>query len=92
LYDKEKVVVIRDLSNDPRVQYHRELQIEGVPLIMDLLLHLRADVAGLLRLYFSSPRNFCAEDLDFATSLAEQCACAIDKVRLIHEQQAKYDQ
>jgi len=91
LYDIEKIVIIRDLLNDPRVQFPQDLQKEGIQMIMDLPLHLRADVAGLLRLYFESSRAFDEEEREFAISLAEQCACAIDKVWIIQEQQTKYD-
>ena len=91
MYDIEKIVIIRDLLHDPRVQFPKDLQKEGIQMIMDLPLHLRADVAGLLRLYFDTSRTFDEEERDFAASLAEQCACAIDKVWIIQEQQTKYD-
>ena len=85
MYDIEKIVIIRDLLHDPRVQFPKDLQKEGIQMIMDLPLHLRADVTGLLRLYFDTSRTFDEEERDFAASLAEQCACAIDKVWIIQE-------
>jgi signal transduction histidine kinase len=91
LYGKEHTVIINDIFNDPRVLFAEDLRREGVRLIMDLPLKFRSDLAGLLRLYFSSHREFSADDKDFAKSLAEQCACAIDKFRLFQEQKNKYD-
>lgn len=91
LYDKKKVVIIRNLSNDPRVKYPENLHNEGVRMIMDLPLKFQTEMAGILRLYFSSQKEFTEDEIDFAESLAEQCRCAIDKVRLIQDQKNRYD-
>jgi signal transduction histidine kinase len=61
-------------------------------MILDLPLVFRDNIAGLLRVYFPALRQFEQDELDFAVALAQQCACAIDKARLIEEQQARYDQ
>ena len=91
LYGQESIAVIRDIKNDPRIEYHKDLISEGVRMVMDIPLHFRSNVAGLLRLYFGVPREFDEDDQDFIKSLAEQCACAIDKVSLIRRQKNNYD-
>ena len=91
LYGEEKLVVIKDLLNDPRVRYPQELQKEGIQMIVDLPFKFRAHFTGRLRVYFDSQKELDKEEIDFAISLASMCACALDKARLLQEQQKKYD-
>lgn len=92
VYKRKPYVIIDDVLKDPRVQYSQKAYEEGIRLILDLPLVFRDNIAGLLRVYFPSSRRFEQDELDFAVALAQQCACAIDKARLIEEQQARYDQ
>ena len=91
LCKKNKVIIIEDILTDPRVQYPQEAWEEGIRMILDLPLTLKADVVGIIRMYFSEKRTFSEEELDFVIAITEQCACAIDKARLIETQQALYD-
>ena len=88
---KNKVIMIEDILTDPRIQYPQEAWEEGIRMILDLPLTLKADVVGIIRMYFSERRTFSPEELDFVIAITEQCACAIDKARLIENQQARYD-
>jgi signal transduction histidine kinase len=60
-------------------------------MILDLPLTLKADIVGIIRMYFAEKRTFSDEELDFVIAITEQCACAIDKARVIEKQQARYD-
>ena len=91
LCKKNKVIIIEDILTDPRVQYPQEAWEEGIRMILDLPLTLKADVVGIIRMYFAKQRKFSEEELDFVIAITEQCACAIDKARLIETQQALYD-
>ena len=91
VYRKESHVIIEDVLNDSRVHYPLEAQQEGIRMLLDLPLVFRDDIAGLMRVFFPAPRTFETDELDFAVALAQQCACAIDKARLIEEQKARYD-
>jgi len=91
LCKKNKVIIIEDILKDPRVQYPQEAWEEGIRMILDLPLTLKADVVGIVRMYFSEKRTFSEEELDFVIAITEQCACAIDKARLIETQQARYN-
>jgi signal transduction histidine kinase len=91
LCKKNKVIIIEDILTDPRVQYPKEAWEEGIRMILDLPLTLKADVVGIIRMYFSEKRTFSEEELDFVIAITEQCACAIDKARLIETQQARYN-
>jgi len=91
LCKKNKVITIEDILTDPRVQYPQEAWEEGIRMILDLPLTLKADVVGIIRMYFAEKRKFSKEELDFVIAITEQCACAIDKARLIETQQARYN-
>ena len=91
-YKKKPFAIIDDILTDKRIQYPREAHQEGIRMILDLPLVFRDNIAGLLRVYFPALRQFEEDEHDFAVALAQQCACAIDKARLIEEQQARYDQ
>jgi two-component system, NtrC family, sensor kinase len=85
-------IIIKNVGMDPRVQYPREARDEGIRMMMDLPLILADDVVGLIRIFFSEPRDFSREELEFAEAIAEECAYAIDKAMLIERQRVDYHQ
>lgn len=89
---QNKVIIIKDILGDPRVKYPKEAWKEGIRMILDIPLSLRNDIVGIIRIYFTKRRNFSEEELNFVIAISQQCACAIDKARLIEEQRAQYDQ
>jgi two-component system NtrC family sensor kinase len=91
VYKQKPFVIIDDMLTDKRIQYPREAHQEGLRMVLDLPLVFRDNIAGLLRVYFPASRRFEVDEVDFAVALAQQCACAIDKARLIEKQQARYD-
>jgi two-component system, NtrC family, sensor kinase len=84
-------IIIEDVQTDPRVQYPKEAKEEGIKMMVDLPLLVGQNVVGVLRIFFDEQRQFSEEDLNFAVAIAEQCALAIDKARLIEKQQIQYD-
>ncbi len=89
---QNKVVVIEDVAKDSRVNNKKELKQDGIEMILDVPLILRTDMLGIIRIYFSERREFLDEELSFVGAVAETCACAIDKARMIEEQKSQYDQ
>ena len=87
----KKFIIIDDVLNDPRVQFPKEKWNEGIRMILDLPLTLESNIVGIIRILFAEKREFCEEELDFLVSIAEQCATAIDKERLIEAQRSQYD-
>ena len=85
-----KVIIIDDVLTNPRVQYPREAREEGIASMLDLPLTLGDHVVGIIRIFFSDQRKFSDEHLNFLVAVAEQCSLAIDKARLIEEQQYRY--
>ncbi|MBW1888806.1 MAG: GAF domain-containing protein [Deltaproteobacteria bacterium] len=91
LCQKKRVVVIDDIQASPLVQNKPEIIEEGILLILDVPLILRDKLRGVIRVYFDRKVEFGDEELNFIGAVAEQCACAIDKARMIEEQQSNYD-
>jgi len=87
-----KVIIVDDVQTSPRVQYPREAREEGIKSMLDLPLTIRDHVVGIIRVFFMEHRRFTEEQLDFLTGIAEQCALAIDKARLIENQRYRYHQ
>ena len=88
---ENRAIIIQDVQTDPRVQYPKEAKEEGIKMMVDLPLFVGQNVVGILRIFFDAKRKFSEEELDFAVAIAEQCALAIDKARLIEKQQIQYD-
>jgi len=88
---QNEVITIDDIMGDPRVLYPQEAWDEGIRMILDIPLSLRNHVVGILRIYFSEHREISKDKKNFMITVAQQCSCAIDKARLIEEQQSRYD-
>jgi len=88
----DKVVVIRDVWDAPRVEYPQEAWDEGIRMMLDIPLSVDYDIVGILRIFLSEQREFTEEETNFMVYIAEQCACAIQKARFIEMQKARYDQ
>ncbi len=91
LCEENRAIIIEDVQTDPRVQYPKEAKEEGIKMMVDLPLLVGQNVVGVLRIFFDHQRGFSEAELDFAVAIAEQCALAIDKARLIEKQQIQYD-
>jgi signal transduction histidine kinase len=92
LFRQQKAIIIRDILNDPRVQYPKEAWDEGIRMILDLPIFLGNDIVGLLRVFFDEPRDFSREELNYIILIAERGAAVIQKAQLLETQQSRYDQ
>ena len=88
---KGRTVCIRDIRQDERAQYQQEAIKEGIAGIVSVPLPLRGRVIGVLRLYTSEPRDFSADELDFAEALAEMGALAIENARMYEALKKDYE-
>lgn len=89
---QDRVIMIDDIQNDPRIQYPKEAEAEGVKFIVDVPLTIGNDAFGIMRIYFSQVRHFNEDELNFIVAIAEQCSCAMGKARLIESHELKYNQ
>ncbi len=79
-----KPLVIKDITQDPRIQYKKEAIREGVASMLSIPLMPRGEVIGALRVYTSEPHRFSPEEINFLSTLANLGAIALEKARL-HE-------
>lgn len=82
-----KVKIITDIWHAPRVEYPQLAWDEGIRMILDVPMAIENKMRGLIRLYLTKPRTFTSDELDFLVTVAEQCACIIERVRLAENQQ-----
>jgi two-component system NtrC family sensor kinase len=87
---QNRVLIIEDILKAPRVEYPHEAWDEGIRMMLDIPLTVADQTIGLLRIYLTEKREFSEDELSFMVSIGEQCACAINKARLIENQKARY--
>jgi len=85
-----KVQIIKDIWNAPRVEYPQLAWDEGIRMIVDVPLCIKDQMVGLIRIYLTQARDFSEDELDFIITVAEQCACIIERVQLMESQQAQF--
>jgi signal transduction histidine kinase len=91
LPDLYSVKIIEDIWHAPRVEYPQEAWDEGIRMMMDVPLSVEDQMIGLIRIYLDHRREFTDDELDFSITLAKQCACIIERVRLLEDQQARFE-
>lgn len=89
---QNRVHVIRDILNDPSVEYPEETWAEGIRMIVDAPIEYQEDVQGILRIYFDEPTEFTEEELQYLRLVAERGAAVIQRAQLTEMQQSRYDQ
>lgn len=85
-----RVFEIKDIWNAPRVEYPQQAWNEGIRMILDVPLSIRAEMFGLIRIYLPKKKKFSENQLDFILTIAEQCTCIIERVRLYENQRTHY--
>jgi signal transduction protein with GAF and PtsI domain len=85
-----EVVWLEDAATDPRAQYPQEARKEGIATILSIPMVLREKVIGVLRLYTERPRRFFDSQIEFAQSMAEFGALALENARLHENLRADY--
>lgn len=80
-----KTIFIHDAFSDPRIQYRDALRAEGLYSILSVPVMAHSGAIGVLRLFTAEPREFTAEEIEFASALAEMGGLAIANARLFDE-------
>jgi len=88
---KGRTVCIRDATKDERTQYRQEAIAEGIASIVSVPLALKGRIIGVMRIYTSETRDFSPDELEFAESLAEIGAIAIENARLYERVKKDYE-
>jgi signal transduction protein with GAF and PtsI domain len=94
LIDREclqcRVVAVRDIKKEKRLQYRGELSKEGIAALLSLPLTVRGRAIGVLRIYSSTPYTFSESDIEFLSALSCQGAIAIENARLFEHVRNEY--
>ena len=88
---KEGPVAIYDVTDDPRIQYPKAAQKEGIASILAVPIFIRGNVIGCMRVYSSEPWEFTLEDVNFVQALAQLAGVLIDMCRLYQGQREYID-
>ncbi|MFH0821548.1 MAG: response regulator [Pseudomonadota bacterium] len=86
-----KHVLVKDVTNDPRVQYPKEAMWEGIVSILSIPLIVKNKVIGTLRVYTGAPREFSDEEINFLFGFAEQVAMAVENARSYEDVKDEYE-
>jgi GAF domain-containing protein len=73
------VVVIRDVSADPNLQYPQEAAKEGIKSIVGIPVAVGNILVGTLRLYFDSMRDITWEEMEYLKLMAVHVGLALRK-------------
>ncbi len=87
---KCKVINVKDVRKDKRLQYPNGLLKEGIMALLSLPLIVRGSPLGVLRVYASAPYTFSQSEIDFLSALSCQGAIAIDNARLFEHVKNEY--
>lgn len=86
-----KIVSIRNVAEDPRAQYPDSAVAEGIVSMLSVPLSIKGRVIGVMRLYTATLRDFDGDELDFADSLAEMGAIAIENAQMYERIKKDYE-
>lgn len=85
-----RVITVKNVRKDRRLQYPGELIQEGVMALLSLPLIVRGSAIGVLRVYAATPYSFTESERDFLSALACQGAIAIENARLFEHIKSEY--
>jgi GAF domain-containing protein len=76
-------VAIYDVADDPRIQYPKEAQKEGIASILSVPIIVGGNLMGAVRVYTSEPWEFTMNDVNFVQALAQIAGGAINMARYV---------
>ncbi|MBW1889109.1 MAG: GAF domain-containing protein [Deltaproteobacteria bacterium] len=76
-------VAIYDVTDDPRIQYPREAQKEGISSLLSVPIVVGGNFMGAMRVYTSEPWEFTMNDVNFVQALAQIAGGAINMARYV---------
>lgn len=86
-----KVVLIRDTSNDSRIQYPEEAKREGIISVLSVPMTVKGQIIGVLRIYTAEQRDFSENEYKLILGLADMGGIAIDNARMYDHLKADHE-
>ena len=84
-------MLIYNVTNDPRAQYPKEAEKEGIASILSIPMTVKGEIIGVLRIYTSEPRKFSYDEIEFIYGVADMGGIAIDNARMYHHLKSDHD-
>ena len=79
-------VLVLDATNDPRMQYPKQAQEEGIASMLTIPMKAKGGkVIGVLRLVTAERVDYTTDEVDFACAVGELGALAITNARMFEE-------
>jgi len=78
---EEGPVAIYNVIDDPRIQYPKEAQKEGIASLLSVPIVIGGNLIGAMRVYTSEPWEFTLEDVNFVQALAQIAGMAINMAK-----------
>ena len=78
MVEDNKVHLIRDIFNSPRVKYPQLAWADGIRMMIDVPLLLNSKIFGFIRVFLTEQKDISEHEIDFIKAVAEQCTCALD--------------
>ncbi len=69
---------VKDLGNDPRIQYPEAAKKEGIVSMMSIPILFQEESVGVIRIYHSETKKYNEEDVDALKILAEHLGLVIE--------------
>lgn len=84
-------ILVLDAATDPRVEYKKEVEQEGIASILCVPLKVKEDVIGAMNVYTSERREFSQDDINFLSAVADLGAIALENAMLYESATKDYD-
>ncbi|MBI4186891.1 MAG: GAF domain-containing protein [Chloroflexi bacterium] len=88
---KGKPVAVLNATEDERVLYREQAREEGIASILSVPMKLRGEVIGVVRVYTAEPYRFTRDDINFAETVANLGAVALENLRAYDIIQKDYE-
>ena len=75
-------IAIYDVNDDPRIEYPKEAQKEGIASLLGVPIISHDKIIGALRIYTKSPWEFSFNDITLAQAVALICGMTMDMCRM----------
>jgi signal transduction protein with GAF and PtsI domain len=86
-----KTISVYNVIEDPRAQYPKEAEAEGIASIVSVPMRIKGRIIGVMRLYTPEFREFSEEEINSAEVLAEIGAIAIENAKMYERIKEDYE-
>lgn len=86
-----RVVQVRDVRYDPRLQYPEAMSREGIASLLVVPVVVRDTAIGVMRVYSAQARDFAPAEVEFLEAIASLGGIAIENARIYEALEAQFE-